>query len=229
VESAEPGRSCGLTASVPISSEGSQLLSDLHPDRGATIFWRKLLFRLRERIGTVVVRPIRVSWWTMQGMKIGKRTSFSSLQVSWPHQVRIGEDCRIEHQVYFHFDGIYKPGPSILIGDGCFVGYGCEFNITNRIEIGDHCLIASGCTFVDHNHGTAAGDLIGSQPCPSSPILLERDVWVGANSVILAGVTIGQGAVIGAGSVVTRAIPANAIVAGVPAEIIRFRDQTTRE
>jgi hypothetical protein len=78
---------------------------------------RKLLFRLRERIAALIVAPARRTYWRLQDMQIGRGTSFSSLHVSWPHQVSVGSRCRIEHDVYFHFDGVYKPGPSILIGE----------------------------------------------------------------------------------------------------------------
>jgi acetyltransferase-like isoleucine patch superfamily enzyme len=112
-------------------------------------------------MNTLMLRPIRVAYWSLQGMRIGNKTSFSTLHVAWPHQVSIGKECRIEHDVYFHFDGIYRPGPSILIGGGCFIGAGGEFNITERIEIGNHCQIASGSRFIDHNHGTVLGIPIG--------------------------------------------------------------------
>jgi acetyltransferase-like isoleucine patch superfamily enzyme len=189
--------------------------------------WKKLrfriFFRLRDRLSTLVLRPMRAAYWSLQGMEIGKGTIFSSLYVTWPHQVRIGNRCIIEHDVYFHFDGIFQPGPSILIGDRCFIGSGCEFNITDRIEIGNYCAIASGCRFVDHNHSTALGVHSGD-PCETStPISIGEDVWIGANAVILEGVKIGTGAVVAAGAVVTASVPANAIVGGVPAKLIRYR------
>jgi len=183
----------------------------------------KLFFRIRERANTLLLHPLRVAYWSLQGMTIGNRVGFSTLHVTWPHQVQIGNDCRIEHDVYFHFDGIYQPGPSIVIGDDCFIGASCEFNITDRIEIGDHCKIASGCRFVDHNHGTQLGYLIGGQACTGSMIHIADDVWIGANAVILAGVSIGSGAVVAAGAVVTGPVAANAIVGGVPAKLIRSR------
>jgi acetyltransferase-like isoleucine patch superfamily enzyme len=192
-------------------------------DHSAWVLWRKLCFRVRERVDALLLRPLRTLWWSLQGMKIGKETSFSVLHVTWPHQVRIGNRCRIEHDVYFHFDGICKSGARILIGDDCFIGAGCEFNIVERIELGNHCLIAAGSRFIDHNHGIALGEHIGSQPCSAAPISIGEHVWVGANAVILAGVEIGNGSVVGAGSVVTHSVPSNAIVAGVPARMIQFR------
>ena len=177
----------------------------------------KLIYRLRERWSAVVLHPFRRAFWSLQGMKIGKGTSFCSLHVTWPHQVQIGRRCRVEHDVYFHFDDVFQPGPRIVIGDYCFIGSGCEFNITERIQIGNHSQIASGCRFVDHNHGTALGELIGKQTSSSAPITIGEDVWIGVNAVVLAGATIGSGAV------VTGPVMPNTIVGGVPARLIRPR------
>ena len=186
-------------------------------------FWSKLCFRLRERFSSLIVQSVRVAYWRAQGMRIGRGTSFSSVHVTWPHQVQIGSSCRIEHDVYFHFDGIYRPGPSILIGDECFIGSGCEFNIRERIVVGRYSQIASGARFIDHNHGTAIGKRIGVQEPPSRPITIGEDVWIGANSIVLQGAEIGDGAVVAAGAVVTGLVPPLAIVAGVPAKLIRYR------
>lgn len=183
----------------------------------------KLLFRLRERADAILLRPLRRLWWSIQGMQIGKGVSFSSLHVTWPHQVCIGDHCRLEHDIYFHYDGIYAPGPKIVIGDSCFIGSGCEFNISEGIEIGRKTLIASGSRFVDHNHALEMGVPIGEQPCTVSRISVGEDVWIGAHALILEGVQIGDGAVVAAGAVVTRSVPAYATVAGVPARIIRSR------
>jgi acetyltransferase-like isoleucine patch superfamily enzyme len=183
----------------------------------------KLTFRLRERFESLLVQPIRRLWWTSMGMQIGRGTSFSSLHVTWPHQVALGENCRLEHDIYFHFDGIYSHGRSINVGSHCFIGSGCEFNISRMIAIGNNCLIASGCRFIDHNHGTDVGTLMRLQKESASAIEIESDVWIGANAIILAGVTIGTGAIITAGAVVTKPVPSNAIMVGVPATIRKFR------
>jgi acetyltransferase-like isoleucine patch superfamily enzyme len=188
-----------------------------------TALFLKSCFRLRERWNALLRQPLRALFWRAQGMKIGHGTSFSSLHVTWPHQVALGRDCRMEHDIYFHFDGICKPGPSILIGDHAFVGSGVEFNIVERIEVGRHAMIASGCRFIDHNHGIASGMPMGSQPAISAPIRIGNDVWIGANAVILMGAEIGDGAIVGAGAVVTHSVLPGAIVGGVPAKLLRFR------
>jgi len=162
-------------------------------------------------------------WLKWAGMKIGKGTYFSKIVVTWPHQVIIGVNCKLEHNIYFHYDGIYSTGPSICIGDNVFIGNNTEFNISDRINIGNNCLIAAGCRFVDHNHGLEKKSLIRNQIVPKQEINLENDVWLGCNVVVLKGVSIGEGAVVGAGSVVTKSIPPYEIWGGVPAKKISER------
>jgi acetyltransferase-like isoleucine patch superfamily enzyme len=187
--------------------------------------WYKSTFRLRERCETLMAGKFRLLYWTAQGMKVGRGTALPKLMVTWPHQVSIGKRCRIEHGVYFHYDGICLPGPSIVIGHDCFIGSGCEFNIDSRLTIGNHCLVASGTRFIDHNHGTDIDMLIAKQKCTSVPIVVGQDVWIGANCVVLAGVEIGEGAIVAAGAVVTKSVAPNAIVGGVPARLIRYRSR----
>lgn len=183
----------------------------------------KIAYRLRERISNLGAARLRRLYWCSQGMRIGSGTSIPRMMVTWPHQVKIGRDCILEPDVYFKFDGIYKEGPSICIGDDTFIGRGCEFNISDKIHIGDHCLIASGVKFVDHNHRLDLGALIKTQTCIQSRITLEDDVWIGANAIILQGVSIGVGAVVGAGAVVRSSIAPYDIVGGVPARVLKSR------
>jgi acetyltransferase-like isoleucine patch superfamily enzyme len=159
----------------------------------------------------------RTVWLRFCGAKIGKQTYIPKLTITWPHQVHIGSQCRLEPDIFFKFDGIWSPGPSIIIGDDVFIGRGCEFNIRKSIHIGDHALIGSGAKFIDHDHGIQPGQLIREQDGLEAPIVIGSDVWIGDNVIILKGVTIGNGAVIGAAAVVTKNIPAFDIWTGVPA------------
>ena len=161
----------------------------------------------------------------MLGMDVGEGTWLPKIHVTWPHQVSIGAHCTVEHGVYFKYDGIWAPGPRLVIGDHVFIGAGCEFNFKLGITIGSHCLIASGCCFVDHDHQLARRDgPIGSQTDgPEAPVTLDTDVWIGANAVLLKGVTIGKGAIIAAGAVVRNSIPSYEIWGGVPAKKIGER------
>jgi acetyltransferase-like isoleucine patch superfamily enzyme len=173
-------------------------------------------------IGRAAVSALRGAYWRAQGMQIGARTIVPPLAVTWPHQVALGADCVLEADLLFKWDGIWAPGPRIRIGNRVFLGRGCEFNAQVGIEIGDDSSIASGCKFVDHDHGIV-GETIDAAPGRSGAIVLGRHVWLGANVIVLRGVTIGDGAVVAAGAVVTRSIPAREIWAGVPARHLRTR------
>lgn len=157
------------------------------------------------------------------GMRVGSGTLIPKLLVTWPHQVQIGAECRIEQLVYFKYDGIWKPGPSIVVGDRVFIGTGCEFNINHGITVGDDGLIASGCRFVDHDHGFEMGVPMNRQSSTGQSIVIGKDVWIGCNVVVLKGVNIGDGAIVAAGAVVTKTIPAMEIWGGVPAKKIGLR------
>ena len=185
--------------------------------------YNKAMFRIRERISTLIVARFRGIYWSLQGMQIGSQTVVPRLIATWPHQVRIGQRCTLEPDIYFKFDGICKPGTHIVIGDDSFVGRGCEFNISKHIDVGDHCLIASGVKFIDHDHGMDLCRLMRVQPCTASAIRIENDVWIGANAVILQGVHIGTGAIVAAGAVVRNDVQPYDIVGGVPAKSLKNR------
>ena len=187
----------------------------------------RIVFRLRALGCVWFAAWPRTLYWRLLGMRCGAGTLLPKLHVTWPHQVEVGARCILEHDVYFKFDGIWRAGPSITIGDDSVIGTGCEFNIRQGICIGRHALIASGCRFVDHDHGfTDRSVPIGRQADGSeAAITIEEDVWIGVDSVVLKGVTIGRGAIIAAGSVVTKSVGAYEIWGGVPARKIRTRPE----
>ncbi|MEM7792733.1 MAG: DapH/DapD/GlmU-related protein [Verrucomicrobiota bacterium] len=186
-------------------------------------FGARLIWKLRCELFQAGIRSLRRFYFRGLGLQVGRDSGLPSIHVTWPHQVRIGSGCRIEHAVYFHFDGVYSEGPSIRIGNDCFIGAHCEFNIRKGISVGDGSLIAAGSRFVDHDHGLKDGG--GFCPAPESEreIVLGKRVWVGANAVILKGVQIGNDAVVAAGAVVTKDVGAMSIVAGVPARVVGTR------
>ena len=158
------------------------------------------------------------------GAKIAPGTRIPRCDIPWPHQIQVGADCTLEPDIYFKFDGFWLPGPSIIIGNRVFVGRDVEFNVQGKIEIGDDSGIGSGCVLTDHNHAMApVAERMRDQEVEIDPILIGKDVIVGVNSVILKGVKIGDGAVVAAGSVVTKSVPANEIWGGNPARKIRDR------
>ncbi|BAU55377.1 acyltransferase [Mucilaginibacter gotjawali] len=186
-------------------------------------FFDQTIFVLRFRYLKKVSSWLKRKFWMVMGMKIGKGTFIPKLHVTWPHQVAIGHNCKIEQDVYFKFDGIWKAGPAIVIGNNVFIGANCEFNISESISIGNDCLIASGSRFIDHDHGTKLNKLMRQQPAKHGPIVIGNDVWIGCNTTVLKGVGIGDGAIIAAGAVVTKSVLPNEIWAGVPAKKIGER------
>jgi acetyltransferase-like isoleucine patch superfamily enzyme len=184
-------------------------------------FQAKILFFLRHRVFSMI--RLRTLGFRLMGMRIGPGTLLPRIHCPWPHQVRLGANCRLEHDVYFHFDGQYSPGPSIVIGDRTFLGAGCEFNVIQRITLGENCRIAAGVRFVDHDHLLEGTGPLRRGYGRTEPIEIADNVWIGANVVVLRGVRIGQGAVVAAGAVVTKNIPPNEIWGGVPARKIGER------
>jgi acetyltransferase-like isoleucine patch superfamily enzyme len=90
------------------------------------------------------------------------------------------------------------------------------------LKIGNRVLIASHTAITTLTHSTDKAN-IRFNSVIDKPIVIEDDVWIGAHSVIMPGVTIGKGAVVGAGSVVTKSVSANTVVAGVPAKLLKYR------
>ncbi len=190
--------------------------------------FHKAVFRLRHTLWGGLLSKLRRNYFRVLGMRIGGRTHLDRLAVTWPHKVDIGCDCVIENGVSFKFDGIWCPGASIIIGDSVFIGRDCEFNIRKKIAIGKGSAVASGCRFIDHDHATI-GERIDEIPGPEEEIVIGKYVWLGVDVIVLRGVTIADGAIVGAGSVVTKSIPACEIWAGVPAKKIKERTKSFLE
>ena len=109
-------------------------------------------------------------------------------------------------------------GKNLVIGKNVFINSGCKVQDQGGIEIGDGTLIGHNVVLATLNHALAPerrGDLI------PRPIRIGKNVWFGSNAVILPGVTIGDGAVIAAGAAVTKDVPENSVVGGVPARVLR--------
>lgn len=91
------------------------------------------------------------------------------------------------------------------------------------VKIGSNAMIAAQCYIIDTDHGIKAGKLMRQQENTVSPIVIGDDVWVAAGAKILKGSVLGDGCIIGAQAVVKGQIPSNAIAAGVPAKIMKYR------
>lgn len=119
--------------------------------------------------------------------------------------------------------GLFPPfytdcGKNIHIGSHVFINMGCKFQDQGGIFIGDGALIGHNVVLATLNHAMSPKDRGSMIP---APIHIGNHVWIGSNATILPGVTIGDGAIVAAGAVVTKDVPENTIVGGVPAKIIR--------
>ena len=110
-------------------------------------------------------------------------------------------------------------GKNLTLGKGVFINIGCRFQDAGGTTIGDGTLVGHGSTLTTLNHAVDPNRRADMIP---APIAIGRKVWLGAAVTVVPGVTIGDGAIVGAGAVVTKDVPANAIVAGVPAKVIRM-------
>ncbi|MGM7679157.1 DapH/DapD/GlmU-related protein [Microbacterium sp. A94] len=109
-------------------------------------------------------------------------------------------------------------GRNITLGKRIFINAGCKFQDQGGITIGDDCLIGHNVVIATLNHDLAPSHRADMHP---APVMIGRNVWIGANATILAGVTIGDDAVVAAASVVTKDVPAGSIVVGSPARVVR--------
>ena len=127
-----------------------------------------------------------------------------------------------EDETFAMFPPFYTDfGKNITVGKQVFINCGCRFQDQGGITIGDGSLIGHGVTLATLNHDFDPAHRKDMHP---APIVIGKDVWVGANSTICPGVTIGDGAIIAAGAVVTRDVAPNTVVGGVPARLIKHID-----
>jgi acetyltransferase-like isoleucine patch superfamily enzyme len=116
-------------------------------------------------------------------------------------------------------------GGEVVLDYNTFIGENVVIYGHGGIKIGKNSMVAMNSCLVSSNHTIPKrGELIRHQPDTLLPLNIGDDVWIGANCTILGGVSIGNGAVIGAGSVVTKSIPEYAIAVGNPARVIRYRE-----
>lgn len=167
------------------------------------------LFRLRiTNPDSMISDRISLKYNNLNSIKLGKGTSVG------------------DFSVITTIKGNSKIDSKLIVGDNTYIG---ELNniraAGGSIIIGNNCLISQHVTMVASNHNIRKGEFIQTQGWSedNTGIVIEDDVWIGANAVILPGVTIQSGVIVAAGSIVTKSIPNNTIVAGNPAKFIKFR------
>lgn len=169
-------------------------------------YWRFLLFRLRHR-------DVVTEGFVFLGRRVdvSTRPGFGRLVLGrWVH---VGDGSALRAH-----EG------TLRVGDKVVMGRDSQVNCWLDVEVGASTLISDHVYICDFDHRTE--DLtvpIKDQGIVKSPVRVGPDVWVGTKATVLRGVRVGQGAVIGANTVVTRDVPAYAVVAGAPARVVRSR------
>jgi NDP-sugar pyrophosphorylase family protein len=177
---------------------------------GCRLFWYEPLFRSQcQSVGTAF-RMEQLPYITGHG------------------RIILGDRVRLSGKSSIGFCNLLLRTPTFVVGDGTFIGHDCSFVFADSITIGKHCLLAGGVSVRDlDGHPIDARLRREHRPTPCEgiqPVVIGNDVWIGAGATILKGVTIGDRAIVGAGAVVTSDVPADAIVAGNPARIVRVQE-----
>jgi acetyltransferase-like isoleucine patch superfamily enzyme len=177
--------------------------------RYARLFWRYLWRRLLTPAG----------WrWRSDGpfflgkgleLKIEPRGSIRFGRFTW-----IGDGTKIRCH-----EGIVEIGAKTVMGQECTI------SAYQRVRIGEECVIADRAMFIDFDHGMVEVERpIRLQGIYKRDVEVGNNVWIGYGACILRGVSVGDNSVIGTNAVVTKDVPANAVVGGIPARIIRMRE-----
>lgn len=166
-------------------------------------------------------------------MRIGKGTKaiYGNLDFTGDGSIHLGEDCNLKNNL-----AVRLPESQITVGNRCFIAAGTMVLAADCVEIGNDVLIGEGC-YISDNDGHSTDLEIRKRDVANrrngfkvwdgiatAPVVIGDNAWIAPRSIILKGVTIGRGAVIGAGSVVTKDVPPMTLAAGNPARIIRTLD-----
>jgi len=182
----------------------------------------QLLFRIRRYNRTKAYKALQQRL-ALQNVIIGKHNRIHTLAVldtTLGGLISIGSGNEILNGCL-----IMTYGGSVTIGSNCSINpYTIIYGHGKGTTIGDNVLIAGQCMIIPSNHNFSRTDItINQQGETSKGVVIEDNVWIGAGCKILDGVTIKEGAIIAAGSVVNRDVEANVIVGGMPAKFIKRR------
>lgn len=168
-------------------------------------------------------------WIRRMFLSMGKSTICTSLRLSGGKYISIGNNTLIGYNTILaaHDFLLGKNfNPSIIIGDNVNIGDDSNISCINKIVIGNGVRMGRKVMLNDNSHGIFERSMLDIQPnlrplISKGPIIIEENVWIGEMVCVLSGVRIGKGSIIGAGSVVTKDIPAYSLACGIPARIIK--------
>jgi acetyltransferase-like isoleucine patch superfamily enzyme len=180
---------------------------------------------LTPKYARLVARLVRRKWLTAYG----RRIKLDGLAFIGPKvTLQIGGNARVELGRWSwlgHGTKIRCHEGVVSIGAKTVLGQECTISAYQHISIGRECVIADRVMLIDFDHGAREVDRpIRLQGIYKRDVRVGNNVWIGYGACILRGVTVGDNAIIGTNAVVTRDVPSNAVVGGVPARVIRMRD-----
>lgn len=179
--------------------------------------------QLRKHLKFTLAVKIRVLWHSFRLGKIGKSVFIdANVQfLRYPKNISVDDEVVIKEGARICS---CNEKAEILIGKRTTIGFNTFIYSSDKIEIGNDCLIAPFVYIVDSDHKAAKGQKINVQGNTTAPIRIEDDVWIASNVTILKGVTIGEGAIVAANSVVNKDIAPYEIWGGTPAKKIGNRE-----
>ena len=176
-----------------------------------------------------VCEPLFKAYCTSYGRNL--RTGVFLPWVQGRGALMIGENVVVDGKSSFHFAVRYSDRPELIIGDNTGIGHGCSFTVGKRITIGRHCRIGLSVQMFDSpGHASDPAARLAGLPAAQDevrPITIGDNVWIGNNSIICPGVTIGDGSAVAIGSVVMSDVPENTLVAGNPARRVQALIRST--
>jgi carbonic anhydrase/acetyltransferase-like protein (isoleucine patch superfamily) len=187
------------------------------------------LFDLYDRIKAGLASRARNVYYRLRGVRLRGYVLLRAVEIPRNHtEIEIEAGASLDRGVVLLCSGAPGKDPKIRIGTGTYINRHSILDAAERLEIGRECAIGPGCYLTDHDHKFSQNASPLSLPLVSLPTRIEDRVWLGANVVVLKGVTIGEGTVVGAGSVVTKSLPPHCVAVGVPAQVIRVFDGSSQ-
>ncbi len=184
------------------------------------MIYRKDLDRISNSRLLQLIRRLRLR---LKGVTLGREVYIGRrvVVVGYPKGLTIADRAIIKDNVY-----IYPTNERarITIGSETRIGMYSFIVAIEGISIGDNCLLAPFVYVVDNNHSIRKGELIQRQLGIVKPVYIGSDVWIATGAKILSGVRVNDGAVVAANSVVTTDVDKNAIVGGIPANVLKYRE-----
>jgi len=132
---------------------------------------------------------------------------------------KMGEGCKIEQVVLLNYDGGNLG--NLILGDKVYIGAGTILDLKSKIKIGSSTKIAAGCNFSTHVDCGQENTISSLFPKREEMITIGSNSWIGLSVTILCGISIGDGVIIGAGSLVNKNLPSHVLAHGLPVKIIK--------